>query len=110
MAVSKEELLSSKGLGTRPVDVPGVGEVIVRGLSRDEVVRAQETGNNGGFEAVALAAGLVNPELTLEEAKAWRASASAAAVGVVSDAILALSGLGTENQTEAEARFRSGDG
>jgi hypothetical protein len=110
MAVTKEALLAAI-LPRETVPVPGMGEVVVRGLSRAEVVKLQEQAT--AFDALdngVVAAGLVEPALTPAEVAQWRASAPNEHVKVVSDAILTLSGLAEGQQQEAEARFRPGDG
>jgi hypothetical protein len=106
--VDKAALLAAT-LPQAPVEVPGVGSVIVRSLSRDQVVRLQACPNPGVLENETLAAGMVEPALTVEEAAAWRAVADNDAVKVVSDRILQLSGLVEGSQTDKERRFRAGD-
>ncbi len=92
------------------VPLPG-GDVIVRGLSRAEVVRLQSCTTTDALENETLAAGMVEPSLTVEEAAAWRAvPGNNADVRAVSDAILSLSGLGEGDQTSKERRFRPGRG
>ncbi len=107
-AVSKEALLATKGLGTKEVEVPGVGTVVVRGLSRAEVVQMQAAGSPDAMENRMMAAAMVEPPLTVEEVVEWRAEAPSEVVRPISDAILALSGLVEGDQTAKERNFRPG--
>lgn len=89
---------------------PGSGGTVnVRGLSRAEVVALQALPTRDALENATVAAGMVEPALTVEEATAWRAVADNETVRVVSDRILELSGLVEGAQTEKERRFRAGD-
>jgi hypothetical protein len=107
-AVSKEALLAARGLGTESVDVPDVGTVVVRGLSRAEVVALASVGPDA-MEIRTIAAGMVEPSLTYEEVEAWRKEASSDVIRPISDAILTLSGLAEGSRHEAERSFRPGE-
>ncbi len=109
MSVDKASLLALT-LPQDSVEVPGLGSVTVRGLSRAEVVRLQgECATPDELENETLAAGMVEPALSVEEAATFRANAPSDVVRAISDPILALSGLGRGQQTEKERRFRPGD-
>lgn len=76
------------------VEVPDVGTVRVRALTRAEALGM--TGLKGGpavLERKLLAAGMVDPAITEDEAEQWQQSASADAIRAVSDAIATLSGM-----------------
>ena len=117
MAVDKATLLAAV-LPTDTVELPDPygeppgsgGTVTVRGLSRAEVVKLQRSATPDDLENLTLAAGMVDPTLTVEEAGAWRAVADNNSVRLVSDRILELSGLTEGDQTAKERSFRPGDG
>ena len=108
MAVDKAVLLAAS-LPTDTVDIPA-GTVTVRGLSRAEVVRLQRSATPDDLDIATLAAGMVDPALTAEEAGAWRAVADNDTIRLVSDRILELSGLTEGDQTAKERSFRPGNG
>lgn len=109
MSVDKASLLALT-LPRETVEVPGLGSVTVRGLSRAEVVHLQVSCTTPDeLENETLAAGMVEPALSVEEAAGFRANAPSDVVRAISDPILALSGLAGGQQTEKERRFRSGD-
>ncbi len=87
-----------------------LGDFVVRGLSRAEVVRLQALPDRDSLENETLALGMVEPSLTVEEAASWRAVADNDLVRTVSDAILEISGLTEGGQTAKERRFRPGRG
>lgn len=89
--MDKSKLLAPR-LAERDVDVPGVGTVRVRGLTRAEVATI---GSRDGLEAerVALSLGLVDPRLTQDEVGQWQASAPAMEIQPVLLAINELSGM-----------------
>lgn len=99
--------LLSTTLPTGEVELP-VGTVRVRGLSRAEVMRLQACATRDDLEAETIAAGMVDPSLTVDQAHEWRQVGDNADVRAVSDAILSLSGLGEGDQTAKERRFRAG--
>ncbi len=111
MAVDKAALLdNTRVLPHEPVEVPGVGDVEVRGLSRAEVVQMQGCGSADAMEVAAIAAGMVDPKLTPEEVAEWRSAKGSDEIRPVSDAILRLSGLVEGAQTAKERSFRPGRG
>lgn len=113
MAVDKAALLdNTRVLPTDTVEVPGVGEVVVRGLSRAEAIQVSELDGADAVEIRMLAAGMVDPELTVEEVVQWRSTKEPAEIRPVSDRILQLSGMTEEGQHEKERNFRTppGDG
>lgn len=78
------------------VEIPGLGEVRVRALSRAEVMDLQEGRERRGqlgTEAWCLAVGLVDPVLTEEEATELLQASPGAELQPVVDAVFRLSGL-----------------
>lgn len=102
--IDKERLLKAR-LSEREVELPGVGTVRVRGLSRAETVHLGTLDVNAA-DAFLLHRGLVDPALTLEEVEQWRDSASAEEIHPAYEMIGALSGLGSEAMRQAVLSFR----
>jgi hypothetical protein len=100
-----KDLLFKPRLPERDVNLPGIGIVRVRGLSRAEVLEARED-TTVGFEAAMLTAGVADPALTRDEVRRWMAAAPAGEIKPVTDAILHLSGLAQG----ADKSGLSGDG
>lgn len=75
------------------VGVPGAGTVRVRGLSRAEVLAATDLSSKVERERRMLALGMLDPELTEEEAAGWMQAATTEAIRPVVDKIAELSGL-----------------
>jgi hypothetical protein len=75
----------------------GAGEVRVRGLSRAEAVdlvkRVEREEDDTLYEVVGIALGLVDPALTEDEVRAWRATAAAGDFMAVSNRIQELSNV-----------------
>ncbi len=108
MAVDKAALLNgARVLPHDTVEVPELGEFEVRGLSRAEVVHMQTLEDMDAMEVALMSAGMVDPALTPDEVRAWRASSASEDVRPVSDRILELSGIGEGQQHEKERTFRS---
>lgn len=92
--MDKDALLAPR-LPEDDVDIPGVGTVRVRGLSRDEVLAAQnESDNLPAFERRLISCGMVDPQLSVAEAGRWQLGSPAGEIEPVIDRIRALSGLG----------------
>lgn len=106
--VDKAALLAKRGLGTQTVTVGDVGEVVVRGLSRAEVLSLQSVGEIDAAEMerrlVSLA--MVDPKLTEEEVGEWQQVAAAGDLEPISDAIQQLSGLAVKAVKAEMQRFR----
>jgi hypothetical protein len=106
MAVDKNTLLSQK-FGTRDVEIPGVGTVTIRALTRGEALKIQ------GDEMVAeimecrlIALAMVDPQMTEEEIQEWQDASPAGQMQPVIQAILEASGMSEEVTKEAYADFR----
>lgn len=104
--MDKETFLKTR-LPERTVDVDGVGEVRVRGLSRAEGARLKDfVDDPEAGEVFVLAAGLVDPALTADEVRLWQAAATAGEVEAVTTAILELSGLLPDAVGAAQRSFQ----
>lgn len=92
--LSKDQLLKGR-LPEREVEIPDLGTVRVRGLSRAEVLKLQKLGldNVGALERKIVHLGLVDPALTEAEVDTWYEAAPGGELEPVSKAIQELSGL-----------------
>lgn len=93
--MDKEVLLKAR-LPEDDVEIPGVGTVRVRGLSRDEVLAAQKASTFAEFERHLVSYGMVDPELTLSEAGQWQMASPAGEMEPVTEKIRDLSGVGDD--------------
>lgn len=73
MAIDKAAILGRDTVsGTETITLDGVGEVIVRGLSRAEAIAVQQTDDVARRDVLIAAYGLVEPEMTAEDVAAWQ--------------------------------------
>lgn len=80
---------------TAEVDLPGLGTVTVRGLSRWEMIKVFGLdGKRHRQEQLAISLGLVDPQLTEAEVAAWQKAAPSDEVELVAQKINELSGIG----------------
>lgn len=115
-----KDLLFKPRLPEADVDVPGLGTVRVRGLSRAEVMlvrKATDTEHMDGPRALVLerkmlATAMVDPELTEAEVGRWQQASVAGELEPVTHKIQELSGMLEGSAKEAVKTFRgeSGDG
>lgn len=106
MAIDKEALFKSR-LTEEEVDVPGVGAVRIRALSRTEALslRGVEMPVEE-LERRLLAMALVDPVLTQEEVRQWQEASSAGELEPITRAIAELSGMETTAPKTAMRQFR----
>jgi hypothetical protein len=106
MAISKEELLK-KRTRTQDVEIPDVGTVTIRALTRAEALDVTNQDMTvAKMEQLLLSLALVEPRLTPEETAEWHTSAPAGELVPLVTAITELSGLNVEAAKEAVKRFR----
>lgn len=101
-----KELLFKPRLPEADVDVPGVGTVRVRGLSRSEAMSLRASADN--VEAVdrrMLFLGLVDPKLTEDEVSQWYAASPAGEIEPITIKISELSGMTEGAAKEAYKAF-----
>ena len=95
---TKSRLLAERAT-TREVELPNVGTVTVRGLSRGEVREIRLKATKGGkvdeplMERLSMQAGLVEPRLTLAEVTKWDKASPAGETVLVLEAIAEMSGM-----------------
>ncbi len=91
--MDKKALLTER-LPRADVEIPGVGTVTVRGISRYELQLAGKgTEDSGLIERRLLAMAIVDPELTESDIEAWQKCAPAGELKPVVDRFRELSGL-----------------
>jgi hypothetical protein len=100
MALTKDEILAKK-LGRRTVTLPSGGEVIVRGLNRNEAMSLRDEPTNADRDNLMISLGLVEPKLTQAEVAAWTEEAGAGDAVEISMAIAELSGMAAGAPKEA---------
>ncbi|MFR9804615.1 hypothetical protein ACL02T_20365 [Pseudonocardia sp. RS010] len=106
MIATKESLLASR-MPTDEVEIPGVGTVRVRALSRSEAlsIRSGELPVLE-FERTLLALAVVEPALSKDDVQAWQDACPATGLEPVIGSILTLSGMRKESPKEAMQSFR----
>lgn len=119
-----KELLFKPRLAEEDVNIPGVGTVRVRALSRAEVLMVRKATDLAGdvdgpralvLERKMLAAAMVEPALTESEVGRWQQASAAGELEPVTEAIQRLSGMLPNSAKEAyreleadpEAEFRA---
>jgi hypothetical protein len=89
------------------VEIPGVGKVTVRGLSRYELhLSGKGTDDAGTVERRMIAMSMVDPQLTEAEVELWQKNSSAGELASVTVAIRDLSGLNPGADKEAYKSLR----
>lgn len=93
--MDKEALLRSR-LPEDDVEIPDLGTVRVRGLSRYEVLLAQKELPKGvlAMERVMLRFGMVDPPMSEDDVTAWQKASPAGELEPVTRRIQSLSGMG----------------
>lgn len=104
-----KDLLFKPRLPEADVDVPGVGTVRVRGLSRAEVLSLQRAEGRDTLttERKMLALALVDPVLTEAEVGRWQKACAAGELEVVSNKVAALSALRDGAAKEVYKKFEA---
>ena len=90
---------TASGLPEDSYDVPGIGTVLVRGMSRGEVFAMQKSKSDGGikdegaWERRLLSIALVDPPMTEAEVGEWQRVSQAGEIEPVTKLVHRLSGL-----------------
>lgn len=106
MAVDKKQLFKAR-LPEEEVDVPGVGTVRVRALSRAEAMKLRKLASSSVevIERKMLALALVDPVLTEDEVGQWQEASTAGELEAVSNKVSELSGMTDGAAKEAYKEF-----
>lgn len=95
-----KDLLLAPRLPEADLEVPGVGTIRVRGLSRLEVMGAQQL-KGPALDRRLLSLALVDPVLTEAEVGQWQRASVAGEIEQVSAAVSKLSGMAPESAKDA---------
>lgn len=102
--LDKQALLKAR-FGEKVVEIPGVGEVRVRALSRGEALQIKGKEQDvAAIEQWVLSRAMVDPPMSEDDVKAWQDNSPAGELQVVFDEILKLSGM---EATAAKAGYKS---
>lgn len=97
MAIVDKTKLLARRIAEDTVEIEGLGEVAVRGISRYELLSAGKGINEDKqpdlVERRMIVAGVVEPQLTMADAEAWQKSSGAGEIGKVLQRIRELSAL-----------------
>lgn len=88
--------LLAPNVSYRNVTIPAKGDVKVRGLTRQEMFDVGKLKELIEIERQAIALGLVDPVLTVDEVAQWQKTASANEIQPVASAINELSGISSD--------------
>jgi hypothetical protein len=92
--VDKAALLARR-LGEGKHEIPGVGTVVIRGLSRAEILGLQALdGGTAVSDRRMVSLALVDPPLTEDEVRVWQENSTADEIEALTVAIAELSGMG----------------
>jgi hypothetical protein len=92
--VDKAALLAPR-LPEDDIEIPGVGTIRVRALSRAEAMKVQRLPAKDR-DAHQIALGMMDPPMSVDDVKQWAAASPAAEMEAVSRRIAELSGVLTE--------------
>lgn len=94
------------------VEIPNVGTVTVRGLSRIELLLAGKLSDQGpaAMERRMLAFAMVDPEMSEGDVERWQQSAPAGEIQPIVAKVNELSGIGRDAQKEAYKSLRDESG
>lgn len=118
MARAKKGALTNRradtetGFPEEEVDIPGIGTVLVRGLSRLESMRIFRLAgeNHEKVERLTVSYGLVDPQLSEDEVGEWQKHSLANEMNPVMLAIQRLSGFSKDAQDKAFDEFEADPG
>lgn len=90
--IDREAFLKHR-LGEQMVELPGVGQIRVRGLSREEAFQIKELKDLDARERRIVELAVVEPKLSAEDVAEWYAHAPAGEVDMILTPIQELSAL-----------------
>jgi len=100
-----KDALLAKRLTTEELDVPDVGTIKIRALTRSEALQLGDKKNTVERERHILVCAMVDPEMTYQDVKAWQDNATPGELEVITTAIARLSGMLDTSAKEVTGRF-----
>lgn len=100
-----KELLFKPRTPESEVEIPGVGIMRVRGLTRAEAHDISAIKSDAGKERRILACGVIDPTLTEQDVIKWQEASTAGEIQAVAQAITKLSGMDEAAAKAAYATF-----
>jgi hypothetical protein len=109
VALTREQILARKVAGHTESFKIGDGEVIIRGLTRNEALLVRAGDNAGEMDNLMISLGMVDPVMTPEDVDAWGEVGDAGTMIRLSNRISELSGMveGAGKSGVPRARRRS---
>lgn len=89
--------LTAARLNSEDLELPGVGTITVRGLSRFELLLAGKLADDKGTAAMEqhmLSMAMVDPEMSTKDVEAWQKASPAGEIAPVISLVNRLSGVG----------------
>lgn len=105
-----KEALFKPRLPEADVEIPGVGTVRVRGLTRGEFMSIGKIADVVERDLHLVAVGMVDPKLSVSEVRRWMESSPAGEMEPVGEKIAELSGMLSDSAKEAVKNFRGESG
>lgn len=97
-----KSLLTAKRNKTEELEIPGIGTVTLRAITRSEAFRfVGKTMPEEKMEAIVLSLALVDPQMTEAEVAEWQSVASAGELQAVVEKALQISGLAEDSAKSA---------
>lgn len=104
--IDKEKLLAER-FGVEVVELPGVGEVKVRAMTRGEALQVRGKPDDvGAMERKVLSWTMVDPKMSEEDVKAWQDCSPAGEIQTVFEAVVRLSGMEVDSAKSAYKSVR----
>jgi len=106
--MDKTKLLADRVTGlVGEYDVPGVGVIKFRALSRWEMIQAGKFEDNLQQERFILAAAMLDPKMGEDDVAAWQKNSIPGEINEVAKQVNALSGIGPDSQKEQYKSVRA---
>lgn len=100
MALDKSALFAPR-FETREYEIPGVGTIVIRALSRQEIMTVDHSRPMLEVEQVMVAAAMVDPAMTAADVAVWQANSPADELSAIIALINDMSGIKSTSNKEA---------
>jgi hypothetical protein len=108
--VTKEELLASASVPTEDYDMPRVGLIKLKGLTRQESLEVGQAKNLVEQDRLLIMHGIAEPKLNYKDVETLSATMSSGTLEEITQAIARLSGMLKESGRQAMDDFRPESG